>query len=159
MPSFLQNWRYTHPDTFAGRCCSVKVTSLMLLLLLGWLDYVTGYEFGFFIFYFIPVAIASWYCGRSAGIQIAIGSAICWYLSDRLTFHPYSNAYFIYWEVFMRLTSFLTTALTLSRIRDLVLNEERMLAELLLARRELESYRNSPATHGNQNRGGTITSE
>jgi len=31
------------------------------LALIGWLDYITGYEFVFFIFYFIPVAIATWY--------------------------------------------------------------------------------------------------
>lgn len=41
----------------------------------------------------------------------------------------------------MRLLSFLTTALTLSRIRELVLNEERMLAELLEARSQLESMK------------------
>ena len=98
-------------------------------------------EFGFFIFYFIPVAIASWYCGRRAGLGIAIACAICWYLSDLSTHHPYSKACFICWEMFMRLVSFLTTALTLSRIRELVLNEERMLAELLAARSKLDSLK------------------
>jgi len=51
--------------------------------------------------------------------------------------HPYSKAYFIYGEMFMRFVSFLTTALALSRIRELVLNEERMLAGLLDARSQL----------------------
>lgn len=32
----------------------IKIASIAVLLFLGWLDYVTGYEFGFFIFYFIP---------------------------------------------------------------------------------------------------------
>jgi len=110
------------------------------LLLIGWLDYITGYEFGFFIFYFIPVAIAGWYCGSRDGIIIAIASAVCWYLSDLFTHHPYSRAIFIYWEMFMRLLSFLTTAVTLSKIRNLVLNEERMIAELLEARSQLAKY-------------------
>jgi hypothetical protein len=113
-----------------------------VLALIGWLDYITGYEFGFFIFYFIPVAISAWYCGVLAGIEIAVGSSIVWYLSDRLTFHPYSESYFIYWETFMRLLSFLTTALTLSRIRRMVLNEERLLAELMAVRQELDRFRN-----------------
>lgn len=135
----MQRWRFTHPDTFAGNCGYIKLVSLLVLALIGWLDYITGYEFGFFIFYFIPVAIASWYCGRWAGLEIALGSAVVWYLSDKYTHHPYSHAYFIYWEMFMRLLSFLTTALTLSRIRDMVLNEERLLAELLSTRKELAS--------------------
>ena len=122
--------RFTHPNAFADYSRFVRLASVALLLLIGWLDYITGYEFGFFIFYFIPVAVAAWYCGFKDGIRIAIASAVCWYLSDRFTHHPYSRAYFIYWELFMRLISFLTTSMTLSKIRNLVLNEERMIAEL-----------------------------
>ena len=69
---------------------------------------------------------------------MAVMCGIFWYLADRLTHHPYSKAYFIYWETFMRLLSFLTTAITISRIRDLVLGEERLLSELIEAKQELE---------------------
>ena len=137
----LRNMRFTHPDAFNGHCRFVGAVSLAVLILFGWLDYITGYEFGFFIFYFIPVAITSWYCGRWSGLQIAAGSALVWYLSDKYTHHPYSRSYFIYWEMFMRLLSFLTTALTLSRIRDMVLSEEQMLAELLSVKQELEQLK------------------
>jgi hypothetical protein len=61
---------------------------------------------------------------------MACASAVCWYLSDLYTFHPYSKAFFIYWEMFMRLISFLTTALTISKIRAMVDNERRLNAEL-----------------------------
>jgi hypothetical protein len=47
----------------------------------------------------------------------------------------------IYWEMFMRLLSFLTTTLTISRIRTMVLNEERMLSEMLETRKELDRMR------------------
>jgi len=40
----------------------------------------------------------------------------------------------------MRLLSFQTTAVTLSKIRNLVLNEERMIAELLETRSQLAKY-------------------
>jgi len=139
----LKRWRFSHPDAFAGRCDYVEAASFALLGCIGWLDYITGYEFGFFIFYFIPVAISSWYCGRRLGLQVAFGSAIVWYLSDKFTHHPYSNAYFIYWEMFMRLLSFLTTTMTISRIRTMVLNEERILAELLTVRQELDGLKQS----------------
>ena len=114
--------------------------SACLLFVMSFLDYVTGYEFGFFIFYFIPVAIAAWYGGIKQGIAMAVMCGICWYLADRLAHHPYSHPYFIYWETFMRLASFLTTSLTLSRIRDLVLNEEQLIQELLSTREELNRY-------------------
>ena len=133
-------WRFTHPTAFANYLSTIRVVSLAVLLLIGWLDNITGYEIGFFIFYFIPVAIAAWYCGTTDGICIAIASAVCWYISDRMTQHPYSRAYLIYWEMFIRLISFLTTAMTLSKIRALVLNEERMTAELLETRSRLAKY-------------------
>jgi hypothetical protein len=133
----LKSWRFTHPDVFAGHCGAVEAVSFVVLGCIGGLDYITGYEFGFFIFYFIPVAISSWYCGRRLGLQVAFASAIVWYLSDKYTHHPYSHSYFIYWEMFMRLLSFLTTTFTVSRIREMVLSEERMLAELQDAKREL----------------------
>jgi signal transduction histidine kinase len=90
----------------------------VLLLAVTWIDYVTGYEFGFFIFYFIPVTLAAWYGSRTAGVAFAVASGICWYVSDRLSLHPYSNALLIYWETFMRMVTFLTTAVTLSHIRS-----------------------------------------
>ena len=129
-----------HPTAFANSLGVVRTVSLMVLLLIGWLDYITGYEFGFFIFYFIPVAISAWHCGPKDGIWVAIASAVCWYLSDRFTHHPYPNAYFIYWEMFIRLLSFLTTSITLSKIRNLVLKEERMIAELLETRSQLAKF-------------------
>jgi hypothetical protein len=138
--------RFSHPDAFAGQCGTVRAVSIAVLGCIGGLDYATGYEFGFFIFYFIPVAISSWYCGRRPGLQIAFGSAVVWYLSDKYTHHPYSHSYLIYWEMFMRLISFLTTTLTVSRIREMVLGEERMLAELLDARQELERMKRSHGT-------------
>ena len=142
-------WRFTRPDAFADRWGAVSLASAAALMLLGWLDYITGYEFGFFIFYFIPVAISSWYCGRKLGLPVALGSALVWYLSDKYTHHPYSHSYFIYWEMFMRLISFLTTTMTISRIRDMVLNEERMLAQLLTVKQELETLKQSRNTYHN----------
>jgi K+-sensing histidine kinase KdpD len=115
----------------------VEAVSIALLLLIGWLDYATGYEFGFFIFYFIPVAISAWFVGRRAGFFMAVASAIVWYLSDKYTHHPYSNAIFIYWEMFMRLVSFLTTALTIASIRQMLINERRLSERLEQALTEL----------------------
>jgi hypothetical protein len=119
----------------------VNGASLVILLLLGWLDFATGYEFGFFIFYFIPVSLSAWYVGRRSGLALATLSAVAWFLSDLLAHHPYSRSYFIYWETFMRLVSFLTTALTLSRIRAGLANERRLNAELCRALEENERMR------------------
>ena len=129
------------PFATGTRRTRIKIASIVVLLVIVWLDYITGYEFGFFIFYFIPVSIAAWYGGRGPGVAMAFASAVCWYFADRMTHHPYSRPYLIYWESFARLISFLTTALTLTRIRDNIYNGQRLREELdraLVENRELK---------------------
>lgn len=92
--------------------------SVVLLVTVTWVDYVTGYELGLFAAYLGPIALAAWYGGRSEGVLLAIASAVCWYLVDRLGGHPYSKAYLIYWETGMRFVSFVTTALMLAKVRE-----------------------------------------
>jgi hypothetical protein len=120
---------------------TVNAVCFCILLFIGWLDYITGYEFGFFIFYFIPVSISAWLCGKRSGVTMAFAAAVCWLLSDKLTRHPYPNAYFIYWEMFMRYLSFLTTALTITKIRIMLLNEERLNGELQTALQEIKDLK------------------
>ncbi len=146
-PISIKRWRFSHPLIFEQHRTAAMLISAAILAVLSLLDYLTGYEFGFFIFYFIPVAIAAWYGGRKEGIAMAVLCGICWYASDRLTDHPYSRPYFIYWETFMRMVSFLTTSLTLSRIRDMVLNEEKLLVELMTAKEKLNLYNREDDKH------------
>lgn len=115
----------------------VNVTSTVLLLFISWLDYITGYELGFFVFYFIPVSISAWYSGRRSGLAMSVASAVCWLLSDMLSHHPYSRSFFVYWEMFMRFVSFLTTALTVSQIKKMRLHQERLNGDLQRALNEV----------------------
>jgi hypothetical protein len=126
----------------------VLAVTAALLAFTTWLDYVTGYELGFFIFYFIPVSLAAWLVGRRAGVAVALASAGCWFLSDRMANHPYSNALFIYWETAMRLASYLTTALTLARIRADTVERQGLEARLEAAERELERLRGQAPSPG-----------
>jgi two-component sensor histidine kinase len=48
------------------------VESALLMLLIGWVDYVT--DFNVTVFYFVPVVLATWRAGRKAGWFIA---ALC----------------------------------------------------------------------------------
>lgn len=136
--------RYLFHRPSVARNRVVLTASVVILLLIGWLDNITAYEFGFFIFYFIPVAISSWYVGRRPGIFVGVASAICWYFSDFYTEHPYSRAYLVYWDMFMRLISFVTTAVTISRIRQMLTNEENLNARLERTLQELTALKGMP---------------
>lgn len=108
----------------------INIISLIFLLIISWLDFITGYEFGFFIFYFIPVSISAWFNGRQAGLLMGCMSAACWYLSDFYSHHPYSKSFLIYWEMWIRWITFLTTAFTVAKIRELMEREKQLKIEL-----------------------------
>jgi uncharacterized membrane protein SirB2 len=133
----VTTWLRAHPRV-------VLALTGVVLAFTTWLDFITGYELGFFIFYFIPVSMAAWLVGRNASVAIALASGACWFLSDRMANHPYSNSYFIYWETTMRLASYLTTALTLARIRSDTVERQRLQAQLAETREALRQLRETP---------------
>jgi two-component sensor histidine kinase len=74
------------------------IEAVLLVALIGWFDYWTG-DFAMTLFYFGPVALATWCVGQRAGWSIALLSALTWLISD-LALHdhertralPYLNA-------------------------------------------------------------------
>jgi hypothetical protein len=49
---------------------------LLLVVLVAGLDYATGAELSFSIFYVIPVAIAAWHATPERGYVVAVASAL-----------------------------------------------------------------------------------
>ena len=101
---------------------------LILVILVGIVDYVTGYEITFSIFYLIPVAMVSWYAGRRYGILISFASAISWFLADITAGHTYSQPLITYWNTSVSLGFFLVVTFILSQLRA-ELKRERKLAQ------------------------------
>jgi len=95
----------------------VQLVAIVATLFIGWLDYLTGTELSFFGCYFISVAIAAWFAGRTAGLVSAFFSAGVWVAVDRLTGGPYSWWGIALWNTGMRFGTFLIIALGLARIR------------------------------------------
>src|SRR5207302_5950616 len=68
---------------------TAMLEAVLLVILIGWFDYWTG-DFATTLFYFGPVALATWSAGRRAGWAIALLSAITWLISD-LALHDYER--------------------------------------------------------------------
>lgn len=123
-----------------------KADSLLLVIALsvfvvGFLDYITGYEFGFFVFYFLPVALAAWTVSRTRSYLISILSAIVWFLADMYSSHPYSSVFFAFWNTLIRLLSFLLLAYAASKIRSLLMKERETTKALRDALSQIKTLR------------------
>jgi diguanylate cyclase (GGDEF)-like protein len=72
--------------------------ALASLVVLGIIDYATGVEVSFSIFYLIPVSLTAWYCGLMPGIGIAFLSAVIWEVVNRLAGLRYSALWIDVWN-------------------------------------------------------------
>lgn len=98
----------------------VLIFCLCLLMLagLGWLDYITGYELNLFIFYSLPVGIASWYLGRWPGVTMSVASALTWWAADRSAGQKYSSDFVLYWNSAIHVGCFLINAISIAKTRE-----------------------------------------
>ena len=115
----------------------IVVLSLGLLLLVSYIDYVTGDEFLFFVFYFIPVALCAWYISPSGGFGMAFLSGIAWWLVDRLSGHHYSVAFFSYWNGFICWVAFTVIGLVVGQLKRTLDKRQQINAELTKALADL----------------------
>lgn len=96
--------------------------ALVALALVGVLDYLTGYEISFAVFYLVPVGLAAWYASRRSGFGFALASSIVWYLVERLG-APYVHPAIPAWNAIVRLGFFLIVAGLLSTLRERLATE------------------------------------
>lgn len=94
------------------------------LAVIGALDYVTGTEIGFSIFYVIPVMLVAWYLGRAAGVITSLIAAATWYAADVAAGHVYSSPAIPVWNAAVRLGFFLLISLLASTIKVILAQEQ-----------------------------------
>jgi K+-sensing histidine kinase KdpD len=109
----------------------VVLVSVLTLATVSYVDYVTGYELLFFVFYFIPVGLCGWYLGRVATVSMALLSGVSWFFVDLLSEHHYPHEVFRYWNSFICFLAFAILGFVLHRLKQSLDKEER-------ARRDLE---------------------
>ncbi len=92
-------------------------TAIVLLAFIGLLDYLTGWDLSFAIFYLGPVAFAAWFGSRWVAVATAVAGAVFWLLADILSPHAYATPFIPLWNASVRLGTFLTLALALNSLR------------------------------------------
>jgi hypothetical protein len=118
-----------------SRAVFIFTGCLLLLLLVGWVDYITGYELGFFVFYSVPIGLAAWYLGRWPGIWLALAATIAWWLADALAGAKYSSRFSFWWNSTVHFSAFVINAVTIAKIK-LDLRQRNELAVKLEAARQ-----------------------
>lgn len=97
---------------------------LALVGLIGMVDYATGYEWSWSVFYLAPVALVTWFGGRRTGLLLAAASAATWVLADLAAGHPYSRNVIGLWNGGVFGLFFLSVPFVLAALHDALRREQ-----------------------------------
>ncbi|MBU2464428.1 MAG: GGDEF domain-containing protein [Candidatus Edwardsbacteria bacterium] len=111
--------------TFQSRGKKTKIAlGILLVIALGAIDYHTGPEWSFSSFYLLPIALVTWCVGLRWGLFISAVSGLTWLAADMAAGHIYTHLLTPYWNMLVRLSSFVVVTYALSELRK-VLDKEK----------------------------------
>jgi len=86
-------------------------------MILGFIDYATGYEVSLFIFYGVPIFVIAWTWDKRHSILSALIAGIVWWWADAASGHLYLHNWQEGWETAVRLGFFLFVAVGSSALK------------------------------------------
>jgi signal transduction histidine kinase len=104
---------------------ALAVVCLLLVGIVGYIDYLTGYERSLLLFYLLPISLAAWFGSLIFSLAIVVLSVAVWKLSDLAAGIPAIG----FWNAGMAFFSYALFAGVLSRLRTLVLELDRRVHE------------------------------
>ena len=117
----------------------VLFLGFMIVVVLGIIDYGTGPDISFLLFYLFPVFLTAWFAGMIPGILLSVFSACIWFVDDVMQRTPYAHPAIPLWNVLTKLIAFLVFISILLRLKDAL--EREKTAEQQRIKREMEIAR------------------
>ncbi len=93
------------------------LAALVLTLVFGVIDYATGPEIAFGVFYLVPVALGAYLLGRGAGLALSLTSALTWLAADLADGLSLSHPLIHFWNAGTRLIFYAVMTVLLSALR------------------------------------------
>jgi diguanylate cyclase (GGDEF)-like protein len=92
-------------------------TAIALIAVIGLLDYLTGSEFAFSLFYVLPISMLAWFGGRRLGTAASFLAALVWLLAEIGAGQRYSQTVVYVWNTGVRLGFFVLVTVLLAALR------------------------------------------
>jgi diguanylate cyclase (GGDEF)-like protein len=102
------------------------MTGFILIIAVGLLDLLTGYELSFSLFYLLPISLVVWFAGRRLGVAASIVSALVWLIADYLSGGRYSHPVVYFWNSAIRFGFFIIVTLLLATLKKALEHEKNL---------------------------------
>ena len=104
---------------------SVIVTAgLVCVAVLAVIDFATGFEISFALFYVFPISFVAWYAGLKSAVVLSVASAAVWEEANRLAGQTYSSPAIPVWNAITRLGFFVTISVLLEFLKQALMREQ-----------------------------------
>jgi diguanylate cyclase (GGDEF)-like protein len=110
----------------SGSAFTRRITIVLIIILLGWIDLATGYEYSFAVFYLIPISIAAWFDNPKITVLTILAAGGTWLYADFGSGHQYTHAITPIWNALVRLTFFSVVAYLLFKVRGALIEMTKM---------------------------------
>lgn len=104
---------------------SLTIGCLILAGVIGYVDYLTGYEHSLLLFYFLPISLAAWFANFAFGIMLVVVCVTIWVLADLASGIPALG----FWNIGMAFASYVLFAGVVSKLGTLVRELDRRVEE------------------------------
>src|SRR5256886_8371727 len=104
---------------------ALVVTCLCIVGIVGYIDYLTGYERPLLLFYLVPISLATWFGSLQIGLGMAVVSVAASMLSDLAAGIPTLG----FWNAGMAFASYALFAGVLGKLRTLIGELDRRVQE------------------------------
>jgi signal transduction histidine kinase len=120
---FIVDLRNSRHLTFSR--APLTIACLILAGLIGYVDYLTGYERSLLLFYLVPISLEAWFGSFVFSVAISLVCIALWVVSDLASGIPALG----FWNIGMAFASYVLFAAVLSKVRVLVCELDRRVQE------------------------------
>ncbi|MGA3169960.1 MAG: sensor histidine kinase [Chthoniobacteraceae bacterium] len=99
-----------------GRLVPVVLTFLIVMAV-GFVDYATGYEISFAVFYLLAISVALWYVGPGFALFVSALSIVSWLVGDWAAGARYHSPLVPAWNATITMMFYLIVVVLLSKIK------------------------------------------
>ena len=114
-----------------------RIIGLVSMMVIGYVDYVTGYELRMELFYLLPISYATWFIGQRIGILFSILSIVTIACSDIMAGKQYASFTIEFWNGAIYLVFYVIVTMLL-KLRISLQQRENLIEELDNALRQNE---------------------
>ena len=93
------------------------LAGLGVLVVIGIIDYLTGYEMLFSVFYLLEVGLAAWFVGKGFGLVMSVLSALVWIGGDLAAGARYANPLIPAWNALIVMVFYFIVVWLLTSLR------------------------------------------